>query len=570
MNGPVTRRGLRAYFPELVRFAPGRFAVACALNLASALLSGVSLLALLPLLHFTGWLPDGSHGGLVGSVLSRLPAPEGRPPLYVALGLFVALVSGATLLDYARQGVTARLRLDFLFELRRRLNAAFARARWSHLLTRRLQHAHHMITTGVVQIAALTQYALQLVSETLLTLAYLAFSLALSWRLTLLTGAVAAVLLALHRAAGAATWGSRHFAATRRLQDKLAQFLDGIKPAKSLNLAGEYARNFDAVLREERAQQWGFARAQSRARASLAILSTLTFAAAFLIGAVFLRLPLATFALLLVLYARLLPRASAMQQAFMQAANLAPVYAEMRAMLAEYEAHPDPAGTGRPLVLESAIRLEGVRYAHPGGAGILGVTAVLPANSTTAIVGPSGSGKTTLADLLTALLSPQEGAVYVDDELLTPERGVDWRAQVGYVPQDPFLFHGTVRENLAWGGGEAPSEAEMWDALRAAAAEGFARALPEGLDTAIGDKGNRLSGGERQRLVLARALLRKPRVLLLDEATSALDVANEDLIYAALRNLRGTMTLVFITHRPETLRLADQVLRLEAGRLVPA
>ena len=181
-------------------------------------------------------------------------------------------------------------------------------------------------------------------------------------------------------------------------------------------------------------------------------------------------------------------------------------------------------------------------------------------------MGPSGSGKSTLADLLLGLIVPARGRVLVDETPLTPDLLPAWREQIGYVPQDSFHFHDTVRANLLWARPEA-SEAELWEALEVAAA-GFVARLPQGLDTVLGDRGVRLSGGERQRVALARALVRRPAMLILDEATSSLDSENERRVQDAIERLHGHLTILVITHRLTTVRFADSIHVLEAGRVV--
>ena len=157
----------------------------------------------------------------------------------------------------------------------------------------------------------------------------------------------------------------------------------------------------------------------------------------------------------------------------------------------------------------------------------------------------------------------------VDGEPLSPERRKSWREQISYVAQETFLFNDTVRANLLWARPDADEE-QIWLALSLAAAEEFVSALPEGLETTLGDRGVRLSGGERQRLALARALLREPSLLILDEATSALDSENEKRIRKAIDELHGSVTILIITHRLSTIRGADIVYVLDGGRLVEA
>jgi ATP-binding cassette subfamily C protein len=142
-----------------------------------------------------------------------------------------------------------------------------------------------------------------------------------------------------------------------------------------------------------------------------------------------------------------------------------------------------------------------------------------------------------------------------------------WREGVSYVSQDPFLFHDTVRRNLAWANPRA-SEAEMWSALALADAETLVRRMDKGLDSLVGERGALVSGGERQRIALARAVLRRPRLLVLDEATNAIDIPTEQVLLERLAALSPAPTIVMIAHRPESLAQCSVVIRLDAGRLV--
>jgi ATP-binding cassette subfamily C protein len=184
-----------------------------------------------------------------------------------------------------------------------------------------------------------------------------------------------------------------------------------------------------------------------------------------------------------------------------------------------------------------------------------------------ALVGPSGAGKSTIADLMTGLLAPDSGRITVDGVALDETRARAWREQIGYVSQDTYLFHDSVRANLLWARPGA-SEAEVRQALAMAAAEQFVDALPAGLDTVIGDRGATISHCERQRIALARALLRRPRLLILDEATNSLDTHNEQRILEAIEQLRGDPTIVTIAHRIAAVRRADRIYVTEGGTIV--
>ena len=184
-----------------------------------------------------------------------------------------------------------------------------------------------------------------------------------------------------------------------------------------------------------------------------------------------------------------------------------------------------------------------------------------------AVVGPSGAGKSTLFDLIQRFYDPTDGAILLDGVDLRNLALAELREKIGYVPQEAVLFAGTVADNLRYGKPDA-RPAEMAEALRLAHADGFIEALPDGLDTWIGEGGAGLSGGQKQRLAIARALLPKPRLLLLDEATSALDAESEQKIRESVEALKGRCSIVAIAHRLSTVRQADRILVLEDGRLV--
>jgi ATP-binding cassette subfamily C protein len=235
--------------------------------------------------------------------------------------------------------------------------------------------------------------------------------------------------------------------------------------------------------------------------------------------------------------------------------------------LTEAAREPDPTGDPPPTVArEVALRSVTVCFSHRDRPALAEVDLVLPARGVTALIGPSGAGKSTVADVLGGLLVPDSGRMEIDGAPLAGPALRNWRRQVTYVQQDPWLFAGTIRANLLWADPSADEDG-MRRALRLAAAE-FVLALPGGLDTRIGDNGRALSGGERQRVVLARALLREPQLLILDEATSALDSGNEAAIARAVEGLRTRMAILVIGHRGRLTELADRTVRIERGRIV--
>jgi subfamily B ATP-binding cassette protein MsbA len=217
---------------------------------------------------------------------------------------------------------------------------------------------------------------------------------------------------------------------------------------------------------------------------------------------------------------------------------------------------------------EREILFDRVSFRYGRGDLVLSeVSLALPKGKMVALVGPSGAGKTTLADLLPRFHDPTEGAITMDGVPLTRLTRRSVRALLGVVSQDTVLLNDSVRANIGYGSpGATPVQVEA--AARAANADLFIAQLPQGYDTLLGERGTRLSGGQRQRIAIARALLRDPPILILDEATSALDTESERLVQQAIDRLMAQRTVLVIAHRLATVRDADEIVVLDAGRVV--
>ncbi len=223
----------------------------------------------------------------------------------------------------------------------------------------------------------------------------------------------------------------------------------------------------------------------------------------------------------------------------------------------------------QPNQVAGELRLTDVAFAYPGSetAAVDGVSLVVPAGTTLAIVGETGSGKSTLAALIARLYDPTRGTITIDGMDLRDLRLADLASIVGVVSQETYLLHTTVRENLRYAKPQA-TDAELEDAARAAQIHDLIASLPDGYDTVVGSRGYRFSGGEQQRLAIARTLLRDPRILVLDEATSALDTETERAVQQAFDTLARGRTVVTIAHRLSTVRHADQIVVLDHGRIL--
>jgi subfamily B ATP-binding cassette protein MsbA len=214
------------------------------------------------------------------------------------------------------------------------------------------------------------------------------------------------------------------------------------------------------------------------------------------------------------------------------------------------------------------IVFDRVSFRYPTGDPVLHeVSFRLPRGKVVALVGPSGAGKTTIADLLPRFHDPNSGQILMDGVPLTRISRRSLRSLMGVVSQDTVLLNDTVLANIAFGSPGASRE-QVEAAALAANAAGFIATLPKGYDTMLGERGTLLSGGQRQRIAIARALLRDPPILILDEATSALDTESERLVQQAIERLMLQRTVLVIAHRLATVRHADEIVVLEAGRVV--
>ncbi len=238
---------------------------------------------------------------------------------------------------------------------------------------------------------------------------------------------------------------------------------------------------------------------------------------------------------------------------------------EIRNMLTEEAEH---GGADTLPELRGDIAFEGVEFAYnPGHPVLRDIAFSAPAGTTTALVGSSGSGKSTLVGLVMGFNRPLAGRITVDGRDLGSIRLRDYRRYLGVVFQDNVLFDGTVAENIAFSRPGASLE-QVQNAGRVARCDEFVQGFPDGWNTVVGERGVKLSGGQRQRIAIARAILAEPRILVLDEATSSLDSESEAMVQEGLRELRKGRTTFVIAHRLSTIRSADQILVLEAGRIV--
>jgi ATP-binding cassette subfamily C protein len=583
----------RAALATLASALPGRAPLVLALLVLLGLAEGAGLLFLAPVLDALGLSIAGTPLDAQRDVLARILDALGIPlSLVSALAAYAAAAVLAAVLARWQTMLHLGLQHDLAAVLRGRLYRAILAASWPFLSKARSSDFLHLLTTESERAGAATYHLLRLAAAAAIAAIHVGFAWHVSGPIAIpvLAAGVTLALALKRRTRQSRAVGEGLSRAMKDLYGAASEHLGGMKTIRTFGADDRHGEIFRERAERVRALYRRAMRSQADVKCLFDIGSVLVLAGA-VVGAVsILRMSPAAAVFLIYLCARLLPRISSLLQDWQGLACLLPSLSAIAAMegrcRAAAEPSPDPpppgtvpddiAGEGRggrypapgegPRLVEE-IRIECVSFSYGGEPAVRDLDLAIPAGETTAVIGPSGSGKTTLADIIVGLITPRQGRVRIDGTELEPSLVPAWRKRIGYVGQDPFLFHDTIRANLLWASPGA-TEDDLRAALRAAAADEFVGRLPKGLDTIVGDRGNLLSGGERQRLALARALLRKPDLLVLDEATSNLDRENERRIQEAVRALGGATTIIVITHRLTSEWGARTVHVLEDGRLV--
>jgi len=542
--------------------------------LLAGVAEGVGLSALLPLISVAMGSQAGaepgasvSHSGVERVVTEYLSALGLTPTLGVLLVVIVVAIvmkSGLVLLAKKQVGYTVA---GVATDLRLSLIRALLVARWEYFLRQPIGVLANSMATEAVRTSSAYLHGALMSALVVEALVYTGVALAISWKATLVSLAVGLIMAyMLKRLVGKARRaGVRQTDLLKSLITHLTDTLISIKPLKAMARESRA----DTLLAKNTNRLNRALQKQVLSKEVLKAVQEPLFVAFLAIGlyvvSVYLRFPLATVMVLVFLLSRIVKRVNKVQEEYQEMVILESAYWSLKDTIREAERAREPTLGSEVPSLDHAIRLDRVSFTYEEEWVLRDASLSFPSGLLTAIVGPSGVGKTTIADLVTGLIRPQQGEVWVDDLPLRQVDVTSWRKMIGYVPQDTLLLHDSVLINVTLGDPDL-SSADAERALRAAGAWEFVAEMPEGIYSTVGERGSMLSGGQRQRIAIARALVHKPKLLILDEPTSALDPESELAICETLQQLTGRYTILAISHRATLMSAADRAYQLQDGK----
>lgn len=555
-----------------------RVALFFGLSALAALLEGFGIAMFLPVLEFVEKGRDLEALAAQSRMWAWLVEAFRHMDMEVTLTALLVAAVGMMLLRtgamYARQVYTAWLGQTVLHTARSRLFAACMALDYGRFTLLSSGTLINLLTIEAQRAAASYSTAFQMISNIAVTLGFLGVLLWLSVPLTMVAAGSLCFSLVV------VSFFVRH---TRRYSLKttdchslysrvVLERLNGFRLIKLTAAGGREAATAGRASSQVRDMLFRLTQINASVDLIMEVLTLLVGGLILYISSSALQMSLSEVGLFGLVLLRLLPQAKEAMKSRQSFVSCAGSRDAVIGGFAAFLEQQEPTGGGRPFAhLRRGIRFEGVTFAYDNAArpALRDVTLEIPAGKVTALVGRSGAGKTTLADLVIRLRVPGQGRVLYDGVDGAEFDLTSLRKSMAYVSQDAAILDDSVAENLRFANPEASPE-QLWEALERAQAAAFVRALPEGLDTRLGERGVLLSGGQKQRLALARVFLQQTSVLILDEPTSALDSETERDIQKVLAELRaaGDVTVLIIAHRLSTIRDADLIVVMKDGGVV--
>lgn len=541
------------------------------------MLEGIGILLLIPLINLSGIMTFNSYEiPLISPVSNYFQQLPETISLVTILTIYILLIVGQSLFQRNQLILNAKIQQGFVRYLKERTYQSLLQANWGFFLNKRKSDIINLMTTEINRVSGGTHFFLQFFTSLIFTFIQIGIAFWLSAKLTIFVLLFGLIMLFSLRVfiKKSTEIGNDTLQLSQTYLAGITDQFNGIKDIKSNSLELNHINWFTSLNKKIENNINDLVTLRSTSQLLYKIVSGILIAIFIFFSIKMFNTQPAQLMLILIIFSRLWPRFTGIQSNLEQLGSMMPSFQAIIDL--EQQCHHSneldkvDLVNAKPLKIKKGIECRNVLFRYnkeQSDYALNNINLFIPVNKMTAIVGKSGAGKSTLIDILMGLNQPEKGEVLIDGSLLNKDNLISLRCSTSYVPQDPFLFNISIRENLLVINPKATEE-EIWEALELSSAADFVRKLPKGLETLIGDRGIRLSGGERQRIVLARAILRRPEILVLDEATSALDTENERIIQESLERLKGKMTVVCIAHRLSTIQNADQVIVLDRGKII--
>jgi len=489
--------------------------------------------------------------------------------LISALGIVIVAILGKTVFTFAANIFIQWKVVTQARDIRQRLISALAQAEWSYFVRQRAGTFANYIGMETERAVAAIVNSLRFVALMVHGILYFVSSFLVEWRAMLgaiIIGALLFPLLHWTVVAAQRTGAERQ----QILASLMDRFIDGVTGFKALKAMGrenvltaELSRYIDKLRWSNLKQSFYQAVLEAVPEPFVVIVTSIILV--FLVDYFQLRFEEVT--ILIMLGYRGINRISSAQGVLQKTASHVNTYNFVGQVARDAESAGGRDTGDKTPTYNDKITLNGVTVTYDETQALQDVSLEIPLSGIILLVGPSGAGKSTIFDLIMGLRQPTLGSITVDDVPLNEISMRDWRDNIGYVPQELRLYYGTVYENISLGDAAVTKE-KAFKSLSDAGMKEWIDSLPEGLDTEVGERGQRLSGGQQQRIAIARALAKSPKILLLDEATTALDPLTEAFVCETLNNLGKTLPVFAISHQLPLREIADHIYTLEKGRVV--
>lgn len=535
--------------------------------LFSGVAEGFSILTFLPVLELLSSGKVTGNSAVVRFIETLLHFVGLAPSLPVLLGLIVLGITAKSALLMLAMKQAGYTIAHVTTDLRLKMIKALLAAKWNYFVSQPAGHLANAISSEAMRASTAYHHSILLISAIIQICVYSIVALWVSWKITIISLLISIVLLFILKgfikmSRGA---GDQQTELMKALIGRLTDMLQGIKPIKAMAREEHIQVLLESETEDIKKAQQRHVLASESLKAFQEPLLVVMIAIGIYCVLTFGKQTFSTIMVMIFLFNRLLNRIYFAQTCFQELSmNESALWSLLDNIEHTQRERETDTGNRKPEKIKKGIYLDALLFSYGKKVVLKNASMDIPAGQIVAIVGHSGTGKTTVADLITGLFRPKKGTIYIDDIPLDQFNLHAWRDLIGYVPQEMFLFHDTIYKNVSLGD-ENLSRADVEEALRVAGAWDFVSETPSGIGTVIGERGSKLSGGQRQRLALARALVRKPQLLILDEVTTALDPETEKAICRTLKQFKGTMTILAISHQPAIMEIADKIYDLRSG-----